>query len=201
MKPLKLNIQFFASDTRIGVEFDVNMAAAKKALQILNNEVKKSEYAWKAYAAETEDWEDTSEGLQKKVDALTDKQKKQKEIVENLSKQYKASEERYGENHKLTSRLAKDYEAAKYELAKTNTELKDYTKKLDDANDETDDLSKATDDLEGKFTVLKSTMSQLIADGLKKLASVAIDTAREMVNVGISFESSFAGETILRPSC
>jgi acylphosphatase len=193
MKPLKLNIQFFASDTRIGVEFDVNMAAAKKALQILNNEVKKSEYAWKAYAAETEDWEQTADGLRKKVDALTDKQEKQKKIVENLSQQYKASEERYGENHKLTSRLAKDYEAAKYELAKTTTELKDYTNKLDDANNETDDLGDATDSLEGKFTVLKGTLSNLIADGLKKLADVAIETAKEMINAGISFESSFAG--------
>lgn len=201
MKPLKLNIQFFADDHTIGVDFRVNVDEAKKELKKLEKEVKANEHAWKRFTVETEDWDKSAEGLRDGVDKLTKKQESQTKVVENLKKQYELVKDRLGENDQWTANLNERYEKARLELAKTNDELKDYQKKLDNSTDETKDLEKASDDLNGKFTILKGTVSQLIADGIKKLATTTFEAAKQVVDMGISFESAFAGEIILRPSC
>ena len=160
---------------------------------VLSNEIKKGKIAWEDYADETKDWDKTADGLQKKIDNLTEKQKKQEEILEKLNKQLEIAEEYYGENSKEASNYSVKIEELKRELGKTSNELKDYDDKLKEAKDGTVYLEDASDDLKGKFTVLKGVISQLIADGIKKLASTAVDAAKQMVDAGISFESAFAG--------
>lgn len=183
-------MQELNSDTKIAKD---EIGELGDEITVLKNEVKKGETAWKTYTTETKEWDKTADGLQKKVDNLTDKKKKQEDILEKLNKQYKLSEEYLGENSKETSEYAAKVEDAKLELSKTNEELKDYNKKLDDVKNGTVNLEDASEDLKGKFTVLKGVISQLIADGIKKLASTTIDAAKAMVDAGISFESSFAG--------
>lgn len=170
-------------------------------ITVLSNEIKKGKIAWEDYADETKDWNKTADGLQEKVDNLTDKQKKQEEILEKLNKQYKLAEEHYGENSKEASNYSVKIEELKRELGKTTNELKDYDDKLEKARNGTLDLEDASKNLDGKFTILKGTVANLISDGIKKLATETFEAAKQVLDMGVSFESAFAGEIILRPSC
>ena len=152
-----------------------NSEEAKKLLTSLNNEetaLAKTRKELEKYGGELAQSKAKAGDLKTRIEELTNK--------------YKKLEQQEGNNKDALKKM-------KQEIKDCTDEHEAITREIKQQESASEQLENATDDLSGKFTVLKGVVSQLIADGIKKLASETVDAAKQMIDAGISFESAFAG--------
>lgn len=107
------------------------------------------------------------------------------------------SEKNFAQQIDRTNKKIAESEA---ELTKTNSELVKYEKTTDDAGDETKKLAEKekevaekTQQMNDNFSSTNIVIANLVADGIKKLASGLKDLSKEVVETGSGFEDSVKG--------
>lgn len=107
------------------------------------------------------------------------------------------SEKNFAQQIDRTNKKIAESEA---ELAKTNSELVKYEKTTDDAGDETKKLAEKekevaekTQQMNDNFSSTNIVIANLVADGIKKLASELKDLSKEIVETGSGFEDAIKG--------
>lgn len=107
------------------------------------------------------------------------------------------SEKNFAQQIDRTSKKIAESEA---ELTKTNSELVKYGKTTDDAGDETKKLAEKekevterTQQLNDSFSSTNIVIANLVADGIKKLATELKDLSKEVVETGSGFEDAIKG--------
>ena len=192
-KLTQLNSIISAQDQKVGTletEYrklvdakEENTEEAKELLTALNNEkaaLGKTQAELVKYSDETAKTRAKAGDLEEKIKELTDK--------------YKKLESQEGDNKDSLKKLKREIDDCEAEYSQLTNELEEHKKQQKRSND-------VLDEANDRFTVLKGTVANLISDGIKKLADMTIEAAKQVVDMGISFESAFAGEIILRPSC
>lgn len=107
-----------------------------------------------------------------------------KDKVENLTKEYKDLEKQEDKNIDALAEI-------KAAIIKATAEYKDLEKQLDDVDDANEDVDDSNEKLAEGFTVIKGVISNLISSGIRRLITGLGDVARNAVNAGIDWESSF----------
>lgn len=107
------------------------------------------------------------------------------------------SEKNFAQQIDRTNKKIAESEA---ELTKTNSELVKYEKTTDDAGDETKKLAEKekevaerTQQLNDSFSSTNIVIANLVADGIKKLATELKDLSKEVVETGSGFEDAIKG--------
>ena len=164
------------SDERLGASFSIDTTALKAGLQQANRLIRESESEFKAAAAGMDDWTESQEGLEARINHLNTASDLQRKKIEALKEQYRqagyASDDMSAAAVKLRTDINKEQEA----LNKTEKELKQQNKALeelgDKSNDASKDLKKLGDEAKKSgdgFTVAKGAISGFIANGLTNL--------------------------------
>ena len=129
---------------------------------------------------------------------LNAKINEQESELDSLKKKYADAVVEFGEGSEQAEKLAKDISDLSGELADNKKKLKDAESaadKFDQSLGDVDSTSKITDsdinDLNGGFTVLKGTLANLAAEGikaaisgLKKLGKAAVDAVLDVAEAG-----------------
>lgn len=107
------------------------------------------------------------------------------------------SEKNFAQQIDRTNKKIAESEA---ELTKTNSELTKYEKTADNAGDETKKLAEKekevaekTQQMNDNFSSTNIVIANLVADGIKKLASGLKDLSKEVVETGSGFEDAIKG--------
>ena len=130
----------------------------------------------------------------------SDEVKVYKEALDEQKKVVDKSEDSEKNFAQQIDRTNKKIAESEAELTKTNSELVKYEKTTDDAGDETKKLAEKekevaekTQQMNDNFSSTNIVIANLVADGIKKLASGLKDLSKEVVETGSGFEDSVKG--------
>lgn len=183
-------------------KFKVDISELKAGIQEANRQIRLANAEFKAASSGMDNWADSTDGVSAKIKQLETVLQSENAKLENLKKQLALVEKEQGENSKGADELRIAIANQQATVNKTEKSLKGYRSKLDDLENGLDDAEKASDDandstkdLGDGFTVLKGTMANLIADGIKNfigsIANLAGET-REYRNEMSKLETAFA---------
>ena len=130
----------------------------------------------------------------------SDEVKIYKEALDEQKKVVDKSEDSEKNFAQQIDRTSKKIAESEAELTKTNSELVKYGKTTDDAGDETKKLAEKekevterTQQLNDSFSSTNIVIANLVADGIKKLATELKDLSKEVVETGSGFEDAIKG--------
>lgn len=130
----------------------------------------------------------------------SDEVKVYKEALDEQKKVVDKSEDSEKNFAQQIDRTNKKIAESEAELTKTNSELVKYEKTTDDAGDETKKLAEKekevaekTQQMNDNFSSTNIVIANLVADGIKKLASELKDLSKEVVETGSGFEDAIKG--------
>lgn len=196
---------------RLGAKFTLDITDLKSGITAANKLIAQNEAAFRADAAEMDDWGKTEEGLKKRIDTLNkniDLQKgkvsalieERKRIIEEGKKQGKTEEEIASSVDKLNKKITSEEKT----LEKMRAEIEKNEKSLDGLNKEQEESAKASEKAAGGFTIAKGALASLAADGikfalsgLKKLASALVNAGQNADNLNtLSKQTGFSTEEL-----
>lgn len=196
---------------RLGAKFTLDITDLKSGITAANKLIAQNEAAFRADAAEMDDWGKTEEGLKKRIDTLNkniDLQKgkvsalieERKRIIEEGKKQGKTEEEIASSVDKLNKKITSEEKT----LEKMRSEVEKNEKSLDGLNKEQEESAKASEKAAGGFTIAKGALASLAADGiklalsgLKKLASALVNAGQNADNLNtLSKQTGFSTEEL-----
>jgi phage-related minor tail protein len=154
-----------------------------------------------------EDWQKSTEGLQKKVRQLDQTLDAQKNTLNTLEQEYAAVAREQGEGSAAAVHLKTQIEQQKTTVASTQTEFNNYYDTLNDAVRGTIDLEEVTleagravantgeeaKDAESGFTVLKGAVAGFIANTLSALVSKLGEAIGYLGSFGDEAKKAFNG--------
>lgn len=153
--------------------------AAKDSYNVINTALKQREDLYGKNSDALKFYKEALDEQQKVVDKSEDSEKNFAQQIDRTNKKIAESEA---------------------ELTKTNSELVKYEKTTDDAGDETKKLAEKekevaekTQQMNDNFSSTNIVIANLVADGIKKLASGLKDLSKEVVETGSGFEDSVKG--------
>ncbi len=183
-----------ANDNNFGAGFSIDISNLKAGLATANKLIRESEAEFKAAAAGMDDWSESQEGLEKRVDSLNKIVDVQSEKVKALVKDKERiidTMEKEGKSHEdiaravddvngkiikesgALERYKKDADKAQSALDKFNAEQEDAADEANNAERELKDVTEAAKDSGDGFTVAKGAIADFIGNGLSALASKA----------------------------
>ncbi|WP_085833839.1 phage tail protein [Clostridium merdae] len=186
---------------RIGIEGE---AEFRKQIQSITTVQKTLATEMQAVTSTFDKNDKSQENLTAQNKVLTKQIEAQKQKLDLLKDGLAASAEKYGENDKVTQGWQQAVNKATADLNKMERQIQDNNNVLNKVDDATDDASDGVKDFEKavqdasdgslKFAdVLKANiLSQVIVDGVKKLASAAKDMAKDFIEsaAGVKAEKS-----------
>lgn len=153
--------------------------AAKDSYNVINTALKQREDLYGKNSDALKFYKEALDEQQKVVDKSEDSEKNFAQQIDRTNKKIAESEA---------------------ELTKTNSELVKYEKTTDDAGDETKKLAEKekevaekTQQMNDNFSSTNIVIANLVADGIKKLASGLKDLSKEVVETGSGFEDAIKG--------
>ena len=182
------------ADTTVKLRADIS--SLKSQMQAAARQVKVANSEFKAASAGMQDWSKNADGLEAKLKQLSTILKSQKTQLSLLESEYEKTKELYGENSAAADRVKISLNNMKAAVARTesdinkyNNELEDckneegkFSKAVDESTDSMEESTKATEQMSDGFTVAKGVLADLVAtgikaavNGLKDLATGAID--------------------------
>lgn len=143
-----------AAGENLGAKFSIDITDLKTGLAQANRLIRNSESEFQAAAAGMDDWSSSAEGLQKRVDSLTDQVEIQKSkvaalvdekqnIIDKMTAEGKSNEE----IERAVDGVNKSIEREGKQLDRLQGSLKKNQAALDKMNDATEDAADSTDDL------------------------------------------------------
>ncbi len=177
----------------IGASFKIDINNLKAGLTTANKLIRESQSQFKAAAAGLDSFSDAQRISEQKIKSLNEIIPIQEKKVKALKDQYKklvddGLDETSDRAIYLRTQINKETEA----LEKNKSELKSLEKSSDDAGDALEDVGDQADKTSGAFTVMKGALANLVADGFRMAIQAAKDFAKELVNVGMTFDDSMA---------
>lgn len=138
---------------------------------------------------------------QKLLNTAIEESKKKLELLEGAQEQLQEklrikeiSEEQYRAFQRETEYARSAVKKYEDQLEKANDELRNMGSASDDAEKELDDLGDAAENTgKGGISALTVALGTLIADGIRASASALKDFTGDVVNTGMTFESSMSG--------
>lgn len=186
---------------RIGIEGE---AEFRKQIQSITTVQKTLATEMQAVTSAFDKNDKSQENLAAQNKVLTKQIEAQKQKLDLLKEGLAASADKYGENDKVTQGWQQAVNKATADLNKMERQIKDNNDVLNKVDDSTSDASDGVKDFEKavqgasdgslKFAdVLKANLlSQVIVDGVKRLASSAKDMAKDFIEsaAGVKAETS-----------
>lgn len=198
-----------AKNNETTTKFKVDISELKKGIQDAQRQIRLANSEFKAATAGMDNWSKSADGLSAKITQLNSVLTAEKAKLESLEKQYALVSKEQGENSKGAEELLIKINNQRAAIGRTENSLSKYEQQLSDVkkemagvDDEADDTSdalkqvdKSAEDASDGFTVMKGAIANLIADGLKKLASVAVDTMKTVILETDKAYSNFQAQT------
>lgn len=193
------------NEENLGARFTIDISDLKAGLAQANRLIRESESEFVAAAAGMEDWEDSAEGLEKRVKSLSKQVDIQQEKVEALVKEKKRiikqmeAEGKSNEEiekavdgvNKSIQREGKQLDSLKKKLTQSQKSLDKFENATDDAGDALDDMAdeaedtrKATDKLTDEIEEQKKQLDKLVkeySDAVLEQGEMS-DEARKLKN-------------------
>lgn len=205
-----------AENNIIGVDFEINVDDLKNGLTEANKLIGLSNSKFKAASSGLDDWSKSSEGLNAKLEQLTEVQSLQKKKLDAITKAYQKASREQGENSEQAKRLKKQMYDQQTQVNKTKKEFDKYSKELVEVKKTEKDGSKAAKDLgksvkeaskeakesSGGFTVLKGAIAGFVVEagkavvsGFSNMINETRDFRKEMSRVETAFlDAGFTSE-------
>lgn len=198
-----------AKNNETTTKFKVDISELKKGIQDAQRQIRLANSEFKAATAGMDNWSKSADGLSAKITQLNSVLTAEKAKLESLEKQYALVSKEQGENSKGAEELLIKINNQRAAIGRTENSLSKYEQQLSDVkkemagvDDEADDTSdalkqvdKSAEDASDGFTVMKGAIANLIADGLKKLASATVDTMKTVVLETDKAYSNFQAQT------
>lgn len=178
----KLNVDILHQQAAVNAT-EAEIGKYTKALDRLETEAREAAQAANRQKTAYESLQDTIDSQQSELDAL---KKKYADVVLSQGKTSDAAEELANEIDQLSSDLGEN------------------RRKLNEADEAADALDRSFDELEDGagnasdgFTVLKGSLANLVADGIRAAISAIQDFVKETINVGMTFDKSMSNVAAL----
>lgn len=149
-------------------KFKVDISELKKGIQDANRQIKLANAEFKAAASGMDNWQNSTEGVQKKIDQLRTVLTAQRSILESYKKQLELTVREYGEGSKEADELR--IKIANQQTVVNNTErsIRDYTSRLNDLQRAEEGAAEGATEEANALEKLKKTIS----DQEKELATL-----------------------------
>lgn len=159
-----------ATNDAIGTSLYIDYSDFASGIAEANRLIKLNEQQFKTSAEGLDDWAKTSEGLEKKLNSLSNILQIQRGKVSAMEKEYEKIKNQYGENSAQAQKYALKLEKEKTTLAKTEKEQRKYNKALEEVKQASD---KAKDGIEEVTDALEDNAkaSDEAKDGSEKASS------------------------------
>lgn len=165
----------------ITTKFSVDITELKAGIQEANRQIKLANSQFKAAASGMDDWGNSADGLQAKIEQLTKVHDAENKKLQLLQKQYAAVAEEQGENSAAAQNLQVKINNQQAAVNKTASELNKYQQRLDEVNSASSETAGAVEDQRSAYEKLQDTISDQ-EDTLKSLkeqyASVVLEQGK-----------------------
>lgn len=191
----------------ITTSFKVDISNLKAGITEANRQIKLANAEFKATASSLDFMANSADGIKAKLDSLNKVLENQEKILSAYEKQLELTVKEQGAGSKAADDLRIKIANQKAAINDTKKQINDYNAKLDDAEKEMKDGAKAADDLadnvedvgkeaentaNGGFTVLKGALADLVSKGIQAAARAMKEFAKEIVEVGMSFDTQMS---------
>lgn len=144
-------------------KFKVDISELKKEFQEAQRVIRVANSEFKAATAGMDNWSESADGLQKKIDQLSDVLGAEKTKLASLEKQYELTAKEQGETSKGAQDLLVKLNNQKAAVANVEKQLKKWQTALDDVGQESDDLVTTIGRQETELKHLKDEYVKIIA--------------------------------------
>ena len=143
----------------LGAAFSIDITDLKAGLAEANRLIRASESEFQEAAAGMDDWSDSAEGLQKRVDSLTDQVDIQKEKVSALVKEKQRIIDKMTAEGKSNEEISKAVDGVNKSITRESKTLSSLQGNLEKSKKNLDKFKKAQKDSRGATDKLKDTIS------------------------------------------
>ena len=186
-------------DENLGASFSIDISNLKAGLAQANRLIRESESQFREAAAGMDDWSNSQEGLEARIDSLNDQigiqQKKigalvaeKQRIIEKMKDEGASNEEIEravdGVNRQI-ERESKQLDRLKGELGKSEKALDDFNKETDEAAENTKKASDNAEALDGSMEKLKGT-GKAAAVAIAAIGAAAIGAVKAFLDLSES---------------
>lgn len=205
-----------AAGENLGASFSIDIGDLKAGLSEANRLIRQSESEFQAAAAGLDDWSSSADGLQKRVDSLTDQVEIQKKkvaalvrekqnIIDKMTAEGKSNEDiekAVDGVNKSIQREGKQLERLKGNLVKNQKALDKVESANDDASDAMDDASDSADDFSDSAEDAESNADDLADSvddagdkfkGLKSAGKIAAGAVAAVAAAAAGAVTAFLG--------
>lgn len=188
------------ADERLGASFTIDISNLKAGLNTANKLIRESRTQFDAASAGLDKYSDAQKIAEAKIKSLNQIIPIQEEKVRKLAEDYRnkladGMDETSNRAIELRTQLNREQAALeknKAELSKQEKAYDELTKSSNEAGDEVEEVGQKAEQSSKGFTVLKGALANLISQGFSKAISLAKDFTKEIVNVGMSFDSAMS---------
>lgn len=143
----------------ITTKFEVDISQLKAGIQEANRQIRLVNSEFKAAAAGIDDWANSTDGLQAKIEQLTKVQDAENTKLKNLKEQYRLIAQEQGENSTAAQNLMIKINNQQAAVNKTTLELGKYENKLNELNNTSKEAQNSTEKIRTAYEKLQDTIS------------------------------------------
>ena len=144
----------------ITTKFSVDISELKAGIQEANRQIKLANSAFKAASSGMDDWSNSADGLQAKLEQLADVQDAENKKLTLLKQQYEQVAAEQGENSAAAQNLMIKINNQQAAVNKTASEFAKYEQKLNDVNSAQNGSSQSATEYKTATDRLKETISE-----------------------------------------
>ena len=187
--------------------FKADISNLKNGISEANRQIRLANAEFKAASSSLDFMADSADGIKTKLDQLTKVLSAQESILESYKKQLELTVKEQGDGSKAADDLRIKIANQQAAVNETKKQIQEYDAKLEEAEQDMKDADKAADNLSdslddagdsaessanGGFTVLKGALADLVANAISKAVEALKDFAKEVVNVGMEFDTQMS---------
>ena len=187
------------SDFNSTANFRADIANFRAGIQQAQRQIRLAASEFDRAAAGLDDWSNSAEGLQRKVEQLSTTLEAQRRIAQNARDVWERTVAVYGENSAEADRARMAMNRYETQVIQTERDLQNYQNELADCEagtgrfaDATEELEEVTADTSEGFTVMKAALAELVADGIRLAIDAIKDFAQATIQAGMDFEQGMA---------
>jgi len=150
-------------DNESTMKWKVDITQLKASMQDAKRSISLANAEFKAATAGMDKWQNSTTGLEAKIKQLNSTLPQQKSILAQLEQQYKLTAENMGENSAEAQRLKVQIENQKASIARTESSISTYNRKLKEMQDAESALTNVISKQESELADLKTAYVNAVA--------------------------------------